>query len=205
MQIAVISDTHMPRGARALPDACVERLRDADLILHAGDLTGATFLDELFSFGPPVAAVHGNMDEAAVRERLPEDRVVDAAGAIDLAQVGALLRGGAVYIGGDTSITHLAAACEVAVVALYGPIDPRCFGPWPASATLDVPYVSHAPVQRVGNVTVLQGTPPCVPCNRAGCEDRNDSVSVCLLSMAPARVVAEVDRILDRARAAEGQ
>ncbi|MFL5928930.1 MAG: metallophosphoesterase family protein [Gaiellaceae bacterium] len=81
MQIAVISDTHMPRGARALPDACVERLRDADLILHAGDLTGAAFLDELLSFGPAVAAVHGNMDEAAVRERLPEDRVVDAAGA----------------------------------------------------------------------------------------------------------------------------
>jgi uncharacterized protein len=80
MQIAVISDTHMPRGARALPAASVERLRRADLILHAGDFTGATFLDELSSLGPPVEAVHGNMDDPVVRERLPEDYVVDTAG-----------------------------------------------------------------------------------------------------------------------------
>jgi heptosyltransferase-3 len=53
-------------------------------------------------------------------------------------------------------------------------------------------------VQRAGKVTVLQGTPPCVPCNRAGCHDRNDSASVCLQTMASARVVAEVDRILGR-------
>jgi len=39
--LAVISDTHMPRGARRLPDACVERLRSADLILHAGDCSRA--------------------------------------------------------------------------------------------------------------------------------------------------------------------
>jgi heptosyltransferase-3 len=58
-------------------------------------------------------------------------------------------------------------------------------------------------VQRAGPVTVLQGTPACVPCNRAGCEDRNDSASVCLETMAPGRVIAEVDRILGRR--AEGQ
>jgi uncharacterized protein len=71
----------MPRGARRLPDACVERLRAADLILHAGDLTGVAFLDELCALGPPVEAVYGNMDEPAVRERLPLERVVEAAGA----------------------------------------------------------------------------------------------------------------------------
>jgi putative phosphoesterase len=80
MRIAVISDTHMPRGARALPSACIERLRRADLILHAGDLTGAAFLEELASLGPPVQAVAGNMDEPAVRRRLPEQRVVEAGG-----------------------------------------------------------------------------------------------------------------------------
>jgi uncharacterized protein len=81
MQIAVISDTHMPRGGRRLPGACLERLRVADLILHGGDLTGTAFLDELCALGPPVAAVHGNMDDAAVRERLPLERVVEAGGA----------------------------------------------------------------------------------------------------------------------------
>jgi putative phosphoesterase len=80
MRIAVISDTHMPRGARALPEACMDRLRAADLILHAGDLTGASFLEELVRIGPPVEAVFGNMDDAAVQAALPERRVVEVEG-----------------------------------------------------------------------------------------------------------------------------
>jgi len=80
MKIAVISDTHMPRGARALPEACVERLRAADLILHAGDFVGATFLEELRALGPPVEAVYGNMDEPALKALLPKERVVEAGG-----------------------------------------------------------------------------------------------------------------------------
>ena len=141
----------------------------------------------------------------AVRSGFAADRVLDGAGRLDLNQVAALLRGAALYVGGDTSITHLAAACETPVVALYGPINPRYFGPWPPSQTLDVPYVAHALVQRAGGVSVLQGTPACVPCDRAGCEDRNDSASVCLQTLAPARVVAEVDRIRAAGRAAERQ
>ena len=78
MRIAILSDTHMPRGRRRLP---VERLRDADLILHAGDFSTLAVLEELEAIGPPVAAVHGNVDDAALRERLPEERVVDAGGA----------------------------------------------------------------------------------------------------------------------------
>jgi putative phosphoesterase len=81
MRIAVISDTHMPRGARALPEACMDRLRAADLILHAGDLTGVSFLEELVRIGPPVEAVFGNMDDAGVQAALPERRVVEADGA----------------------------------------------------------------------------------------------------------------------------
>jgi putative phosphoesterase len=79
--LAVISDTHLPRGARRLPDACVERLRAADLILHAGDVSTAEAFAELCAIGPPVAAVHGNVDTAELRARLPESRLVDAAGA----------------------------------------------------------------------------------------------------------------------------
>ena len=78
MRIAIVSDTHMPKGARVLPAACVERLRAADLILHAGDLVGLSFLEELRSLGPPVEAVHGNMDEEALRASLPEERPVEA-------------------------------------------------------------------------------------------------------------------------------
>ena len=55
-------------------------LRGADLILHGGDFVSAAFLDELRALGPPVEGVYGNMDEAAVRESLPRERVVDVAG-----------------------------------------------------------------------------------------------------------------------------
>jgi putative phosphoesterase len=77
VRVAVIADTHMPRGARALPPACLDRLAAADLILHAGDLTGPTFLDQLRTLGPPVEAVHGNMDEPTLQARLPAEREVE--------------------------------------------------------------------------------------------------------------------------------
>ena len=81
MVLAVIADTHLPRGRRSLPDECVARLRDADAILHAGDFVAVTVLRELEALGPPVHAVHGNVDDAVLRARLPETRVVTAAGA----------------------------------------------------------------------------------------------------------------------------
>jgi len=80
MQIAIISDTHMPRGNRRLPDACVARLREADLIVHAGDLMRLSVLEELRALGP-VVAVHGNVDEAAARAALPETARVQCEGA----------------------------------------------------------------------------------------------------------------------------
>jgi putative phosphoesterase len=71
----------MPKGGRAIPAACLERLRAADAILHAGDFVTAEVLDLLESLGPPVHAVHGNVDEPALRVRLPAVRIVDADGA----------------------------------------------------------------------------------------------------------------------------
>ena len=71
MQIAIISDTHLPRGTRRLPDACLQRLAAADLIIHAGDLMRLSVLHELQALGPPVQAVHGNVDDAKTRAALP--------------------------------------------------------------------------------------------------------------------------------------
>ena len=81
MRIAVISDTHMPRGARALPARCVAELRAADAILHAGDFMRVEVLRMLEELGPPVHGVHGNVDDEALRRTLPAARVVAAAGA----------------------------------------------------------------------------------------------------------------------------
>jgi putative phosphoesterase len=81
VQIAIISDTHMPRGNRRLPDVCVEHLSASDLIVHAGDLVTMGVLDGLRFLGPDVIAVHGNVDDAEVRRALPGRAEFELAGA----------------------------------------------------------------------------------------------------------------------------
>jgi uncharacterized protein len=82
VRIAVISDTHLPRGERRLPGRCVQELRRADLVLHAGDIATVEVLEDLEALGPPVHAVLGNVDERALAERgVPHQRTVEAEGA----------------------------------------------------------------------------------------------------------------------------
>jgi len=74
--IAIISDTHMPRGDRRLPPAFVKRIAAADLLLHAGDFVTVEVLRELESIGPQLIGVHGNVDTAELRRLLPAERLV---------------------------------------------------------------------------------------------------------------------------------
>lgn len=72
----------MPRGGRRLPPACVRALREADVVLHTGDVTSAAVLTELAQLAgvAEVQAVLGNMDGLDLRGTLPERRVVEAEG-----------------------------------------------------------------------------------------------------------------------------
>jgi len=72
VRLAIISDTHMPRGSRAIPQICLQRCGEADAILHAGDLADLSVLETLRGLGPPLHAISGNVDGAAVRAVLPE-------------------------------------------------------------------------------------------------------------------------------------
>ncbi|HEX8051219.1 MAG TPA: metallophosphoesterase family protein [Solirubrobacterales bacterium] len=78
--IAVIADTHMPKGRRTLPAECVERIRGADALIHVGDFSAASVLEELEELCPVVIAVHGNVDDAELRRRLPESLEVEVGG-----------------------------------------------------------------------------------------------------------------------------
>ncbi|HEX6780423.1 MAG TPA: metallophosphoesterase family protein [Solirubrobacterales bacterium] len=78
--IAVIADTHMPKGRRALPEECVARIRAADALIHAGDFTAASVLAELRELCPAVLAVQGNVDDAELRRELPEALEVEVGG-----------------------------------------------------------------------------------------------------------------------------
>jgi uncharacterized protein len=61
VRVVVLSDTHAPRRWKQCPPAVAVQLRQADLILHAGDICTAAVLDELAGYAP-VQAVLGNND-----------------------------------------------------------------------------------------------------------------------------------------------
>src|ERR1700686_5234608 len=79
VEIAIVSETHMPRGGGRLPAECARRLRAAELILHAGDLMTVSVLRDLRSLGK-VVAVYGNVDDAEVRAALPASAMVEVEG-----------------------------------------------------------------------------------------------------------------------------
>jgi len=110
-------------------------------------------------------------------------------------QTVALLKRARVYVGVDTAATHLAAATGCPTVALFGPMDPRVWGPWPAGG-LAQPWAASGTIQNRGNVWIVQNPLPCLPCALEGCERRIDSHSTCLDELAPERVLAAVDRAL---------
>jgi putative phosphoesterase len=78
--IAVVSDTHMPKGKRSLPDACLEKIRGAKALIHAGDFSTVSVLEELEALCPVALGVYGNVDEPALRRRLPEALEVEVGG-----------------------------------------------------------------------------------------------------------------------------
>jgi uncharacterized protein len=61
MRVVVLADTHAPRRWKACPPRVAEHLREADVILHAGDVCTADVLDELAAYAP-VHVVQGNND-----------------------------------------------------------------------------------------------------------------------------------------------
>jgi hypothetical protein len=65
VRVAVLSDTHAPRFWKGCPPQVARRLRQVDLILHAGDVCTAAVLEELSAFAP-VHVVLGNNDDRDV-------------------------------------------------------------------------------------------------------------------------------------------
>ena len=78
MKIGVISDTHT-RTMEDIPWSLLDAMKDVDLILHAGDITERSVLEELRELGE-VKAVYGNMDSIELKRMLPDKRTIDIAG-----------------------------------------------------------------------------------------------------------------------------
>jgi heptosyltransferase-3 len=139
-----------------------------------------------------------NHDILSLLDERTRTKVIDTAGKLSIPQAGTLLRGAALYIGVDTSITHLAAACNTPTITLFGATPPTNFGPWPNGFIGDQPYQLRARTQTVGCVTILQGPGECVPCRKAGCEDRADSKSECLDLLEPSQVIDAAKQVLQK-------
>ena len=139
-----------------------------------------------------------NQDIFSLLDESVQNRVLDSAGRLSIPQAGSLLRGAALYVGVDTSITHLAAACNIPTIALFGATPPTNFGPWPNGFIGKQPYQLRARSQSVGNVTILQGPGACVPCRQAGCLDRADSHSECLDLLEPNQVIQAIEQVLNQ-------
>jgi len=69
MEIAILSDTHIPSRARRIPDAFRDRIRSADHTIHAGDFDSEGALADVQDLTDDLTAVAGNMDP---RVGLPE-------------------------------------------------------------------------------------------------------------------------------------
>ncbi|MDZ7746699.1 MAG: metallophosphoesterase family protein [Halobacteriales archaeon] len=66
MQIAVISDTHIPTRETEIPAPFRERIAAADHTIHAGDFETRAVLDDLRDLATDLTAVYGNIDAADI-------------------------------------------------------------------------------------------------------------------------------------------
>lgn len=146
-RVVVLSDTHMPRRGRTLPQPVLDALRNAELIIHLGDVTHMNVVQFLETFAP-VRGVHGNNDTAEIQSRFPQTDRFTLAG-----QRIALVHG---HVGGRTALLA-ARTVRDADIVLFGhshsayvaeedgrlllnpgsPTDPR-WSPYRAFALLDI-------------------------------------------------------------------
>ena len=123
-----------------------------------------------------------------------KNEVCVLAGTLNWRQLACLSHHAAAYVGLDTANTHLAASTGTPVIALFGPTDPRVWGPWPNTFDGKAPWQARSEhgIQRSGNVSLLQGRQHCVPCQLEGCDRHAQSDSDCLQSMQVQRVWKEI-------------
>jgi putative phosphoesterase len=80
VSVVFISDTHVPKRARDLPDSLWDRIETCDVVVHAGDWVDVALLDQVEQRARRLVGVYGNNDHGALRERLPEVARVELGG-----------------------------------------------------------------------------------------------------------------------------
>ena len=137
-----------------------------------------------------------------IAQRVNSQRVFNLSGQTYFPELSYLLSNAVAYVGPDTAVTHLAAACRCPVLAIYGPTNPIKWSPWPADWKKEQNPFEHyqQPWQQHDNVLLLQGEGDCVPCHEEGCERHRNSRSVCLERLPSRRVIQALDHLLESRR-----
>jgi putative phosphoesterase len=71
-KLLLVSDTHLPKRARVLPEQLWAAIDEADVVFHAGDWVDVALLDELQARSAKLIGVAGNNDGPELWARLPE-------------------------------------------------------------------------------------------------------------------------------------
>lgn len=143
--------------------------------------------------GGPGSDEHGYAALITATAKVP---VLNCVGKLTFAETAEMFRRAVLYIGPDTGATHVAAACGVPTIALFGPTDPVRWAPWPYHWPAgEEPWSRHGSAMR-GNVYLLQGEAHCVPCRGEGCDGHPGSSSRCLTQLPSQRVIRAAAKLL---------
>ncbi len=72
VSLIITSDTHVPQRSRDLPHSLWTAIREADVVIHAGDWVDPSLLDLIEQRARRLVAVYGNNDHGVLRDRLPD-------------------------------------------------------------------------------------------------------------------------------------
>lgn len=106
---------------------------------------------------------------------------VSVVGLTSVGVLAAIFRRARLVLGPDSGPLHLAVAVGAPTVHLYGPVDPRAFGPWGDSRR-------HA---------IVRADLPCSPCDRLDICALPGGGRPCMLSISPDSVLEAAERVLE--------
>ena len=131
--------------------------------------------------GRQVVLVGGASDSPLSREiaSAMKNQPLDLVGEMSWGELGAFLQGCELFIGNDTGAMHLATAVGTPVVAIFGPSDPRCYGPYG------------------GGGTAIWHDVGCNPCFSRGRFNAECAEARCILSITVEEVVESATRHLE--------
>ena len=141
-------------------------------------------IQELTEQGLTLIATGGNTPiDQRIKTELPHHpQCHNWIGQTNLSELIALISLSQGYIGMDTLVMHIAASLNKPVFAIFGPTLTSVWSPW-----------KNEPTQKIH---VFQADMPCVPCGKAGCDNRHGK-SQCLDHIPPRTIAQEMKQFND--------